>query len=120
MMEFRDGMFQLVLGGYPFAAVREAFIGHVQRKSDLPTPSDIVNLIDPPPAPLSQAVYIDIRKRAREVNQYITREEKAYVRAFEEQEMAKVRGGSGEYRDATREVEAASNRAAIGYDGDYE
>ena len=41
MMVFRDGMFQEVLKDCNIDEIREAFLEHVRRKSDLPTPSDI-------------------------------------------------------------------------------
>ena len=63
MMEYRDGMFQLILADYPIRRIREAFIQFVSRKADLPSPSDIVNLIDPLPEPLSPALYVSLQKR---------------------------------------------------------
>ncbi|WP_149113725.1 hypothetical protein [Limnoglobus roseus] len=90
MMEFKDSMFQLVLGKYQFADVKQAFIDHVSRKADLPTPSDIVNIIDPPKEKLSQAVYIDIKRRMAMPNEYVPDYEKKYCREFEAQELAKI------------------------------
>ena len=98
MMGYRDGMFQLVLGSYSFAAVREAFIRHVSRKADLPSPSDIVNLIDPPKEPLSAAVYTALKRRIED-GYYPLSEEKAYLRAFEQQELAKVAGVNRDHPD---------------------
>lgn len=46
MMEYRDGMFQHVLGEYALFEVQRAFLEHIRRSSDLPTPSDIVKLIE--------------------------------------------------------------------------
>lgn len=89
-MEYRDGMFQLVLAEYRFVDIREAFLQHVRRKPDLPTPSDIVNLVDPPPQPLSAAVYVRLRARVED-GEYLLADERAYCRAFEAQEMAKVK-----------------------------
>jgi hypothetical protein len=45
MMEYRDGMFQMILGDYPLEKVKWAFIEHIKTSADLPTPSDIVKLI---------------------------------------------------------------------------
>lgn len=46
MMEYRDGMFQMILGDYPLEKVKWAFIEHIKTSADLPTPSDIVKLIN--------------------------------------------------------------------------
>jgi hypothetical protein len=46
MMEYRDGMFQVVLGEYALFEVQKAFLAHVKQSPDLPTPSDIVRLIE--------------------------------------------------------------------------
>lgn len=46
MMEYRDAMFQEILKDYALFEVRKAFIEHVRKSPDLPTPSDIVKLIE--------------------------------------------------------------------------
>ncbi len=46
MMEYRDGMFQLLLAEYAMFEVRKAFIEFVKSDSGLPTPSDIIKLIE--------------------------------------------------------------------------
>lgn len=45
-MEYRDGMFQAILAEYALFEIRRAFVEHVKRSPDLPTPSDIVKLIE--------------------------------------------------------------------------
>lgn len=90
MMEFRDGMFQLVLANYSFARIREAFIEHVRRNPDLPTPSDIVNHIDPPKPALSAVTYAMLRRKIEHEGYYPLSDEKRFMRAFEAQELAKA------------------------------
>lgn len=46
MMEYRDGMFQVILAEYAYFEVKKAFVEHIRRSPDLPTPSDIVKLIE--------------------------------------------------------------------------
>ena len=46
MMEYRDGMFQIILAEYAFFEIKSAFLQHVRQSPDLPTPSDIVKLIE--------------------------------------------------------------------------
>ena len=43
-MEYRDGMFQEVLGEYALYYIKRAFIEHIKTNPDLPTPSDIITL----------------------------------------------------------------------------
>lgn len=45
-MEYRDGMFQAILADYALFEIKKAFFQHIKTSSDLPTPSDIVKLID--------------------------------------------------------------------------
>lgn len=46
MMEYRDGMFQVILAECALFEIQRAFIEHVKRSPDLPTPSDIFKLIE--------------------------------------------------------------------------
>lgn len=103
-LENLTGLFLEVLGGYPFKAVKNAFLEHIKRSPNLPTPADIINIIDPPKCPLSAAVYVNLQKRAADGG-WLLSDERAYCRAFEEQEKAKVRGGSDELRDCIHEIE---------------
>lgn len=93
-----------ILGDMSLPAVQDAFKQHISRSSTLPTPADINNIINPPPEELSAAVYISLRKRAID-GEYLYGSDKAYVEAFEAQEMAKMRGGTPELRMARLEVE---------------
>jgi hypothetical protein len=102
-----------ILSDYPMDSILMALKHYVMTKADIPTPADLRNIIDPPPLPLSGAVYIDIKKRGRE-DQFITRDEKEYCRKYEEQEMAKSRGGSEELRQAQAQI-ASHTRMIEGY-----
>lgn len=95
MMEFRDGMFQMVLAEYPLSRIREAFIEHVRRKPDLPTPSDIVNIINPLPPVLSASLYTSLKRKIADDGYYPLSDERAFLRAFEAQEMAKFKAHNG-------------------------
>jgi hypothetical protein len=90
MMEYRDQMFQMVLEDYPFSTIRQAFIQHVKTSSCLPTPHDIIRLIDPSMEPLSESVYIRISNRMKDPTQWITPDERRYMQRFESQELRKI------------------------------
>ncbi len=83
-------VFVLVLGEYDYPAIRVAFATYLKRHTDLPAPADIVKIIDPPPPVLSAAAYTALRKRIEE-GYYPDSEDRAFLRAFEAQEYAKVR-----------------------------
>lgn len=103
-------MFVLVLQEYNIQTIQRAFAQYLRQSSAMPTPADIVNIIEPPQEELSAAVYVTIRKKIIDGNVYVTNAEKEYVHAFENQELKKVRGGSLELRDAQGEVERYRNR----------
>lgn len=46
-LENIEKIFQMILGKYPFAKVEEGFLKYMERKAEMPTPADIVNIIDP-------------------------------------------------------------------------
>lgn len=93
-----------VLADYPMQRILDAMAEYVKRKSDIPAPADIVNIIDPPPPVLSGAAYIGLRKKIAD-DVYLTPEDREFLRAYEKQETAKVRGGSEDFLNAQREIE---------------
>ena len=105
-------MFILVLGEYDFATIRKAFTEYLKRRNEMPAPADIVNIIDPPPEPLSAATYVSLQKKAYS-GEYLMRDEREFCEAFRRQEFAKTRGGSDELREADREIA----QFKLSYDG---
>lgn len=103
---------------HPMDAVLDAIKVYIRNHSDIPAPNDLLDILDPPPPVYTAAMYIQIKKNLRAGNVFVDDDEKAYCRAYEKQEMAKVHGGSQEYRDAQRALEEYSQRQ-IG-DSDYE
>lgn len=87
-MEYRDQMFQIVLANYPFPLIREAFIAHVKRNASLPTPSCIVNLIEPPEPIPDWAAYVGIKGKLKS-NTYVTDREREYLRWCEQRAMSR-------------------------------
>lgn len=85
-----DSSFQWKLGRFTFDQVLSAIERYTDVKSDIPAPSDIIQILDPEPEPLSQAVYVKICKEY-EQTPYLPPEKLAYKAEFERREMAKVR-----------------------------
>ena len=50
-LESTVAMFQLVLGDYSIDQIRRGFAEYLKRNNEMPTPADIVNIIDPPRTP---------------------------------------------------------------------
>lgn len=104
-MDYRDGMFQMVLEDFTFREIRAAFVEFIKTKPDLPSPSDIANIINPPKQPLSAALYIDLKSRSKQ-GYFMYSDERAFCAAYEAQELAKVRGGSQELKEAQAKINA--------------
>lgn len=103
-LENLTGLFLEVLGGYPIEVVKNAFLQHIKRSSNLPTPADIMNIIDPLPEELSPSMYVSIMKECTIGGKLLWGDKKRYVEEFERREMAKVRGGSDVLRDCQSEL----------------
>lgn len=114
MMEWRDQIFQMVLGRFNFQQVKTAFVKFLEIRRDLPAPADIVQIIEPPKEKLSAAMYVALKKRIAD-GEYLYGSDRQYLRAFEEQEMAKMRGGSEELREAQREIADYTRMQQIEY-----
>lgn len=76
-------MFQFMLGGYTYAKIEWAMREYLKRNNQLPAPSDIINIIEPPVEARKwcATTFIDIKRRTRE-GQFITNDEKKYVQDF--------------------------------------
>ncbi|MBP3958366.1 hypothetical protein J8F10_24215 [Gemmata sp. G18] len=86
------------LEDYPMDRILGALAQYVRTKSDIPAPADLVAIIDPPREPLSAAVYVGLKQRITE-GYYPLSEERAFMRAFEAQEIDKAKGTT-EYQQA--------------------
>lgn len=100
-MEYRDQMFQAALACYPISLIREGFVKHVSRKPTLPTPSDIINIIDPAEPTPDWAAYVGIKSKQKQ-GVYLMQRELDYLRWCEEKAIAKPL----EWRQTITELEA--------------
>ncbi len=72
---------------YPVQDVIGAIGQYIDSNADIPSPADIMAIINPPPAPpekLSTALYIELKKRA--IHGYISPDERDFCQRFETQE----------------------------------
>ncbi|TDE17686.1 hypothetical protein [Dyadobacter psychrotolerans] len=89
--EMRDMGFQMVLGDYPIDDVQRAFIQYLKTGKEIPTPADIVEILDPTVKPLCPRVYQSFVTRSKKGPFELTREEKAYIEHYENQQLGRIR-----------------------------
>lgn len=112
-------VFLMVLGKYSYNQFQNAMSKYLSRKADMPTPADIVNIIDPPQEELSSAMFIQIMRDCTIGGKLLWGDEKRYVDEFKRREMAKVRGGSDVLHDCESELARLSyehNKPDGGYE----
>ncbi len=73
--------FLMVLGEYEYKEVERAFTKYLSKESTVPTPADIVNIIEPKPEWCSLTVKI-IREKMSEGSTYVTNQERRYVEEY--------------------------------------
>lgn len=85
MAEMRDEGFQLVLGEYPIEDVTQAFISYLKTGKEIPTPADIVAIVDPSTKPLCRIYYEKLL-----AEKWPLPDEKAYIEKYEQQQLERV------------------------------
>jgi hypothetical protein len=82
-MDSISSLFKMVLKKYSYQQIESAFVKYLTIKTEMPTPADIVAIIDPATQPKkwSATAFIDIKKRSRE-GQYITPEQRKYCEDY--------------------------------------
>lgn len=88
-MAKREKAFQWKLGRFTFDQVLEAMERYTDVKSDIPAPADIVQILDPEPEPLSNAMYVQLCKKA--VEGYLSSDEQLYRKTYESLEIDKAK-----------------------------
>lgn len=85
----RDAGFQMVLADYTIAQIAKAFKTYLLTNKEIPTPADIVAIIDPKTQPLSGMIYKELIDRRKKGN-WLTSDEWQYIHAYEQNEFRKV------------------------------
>lgn len=83
-------LFKRVLGKYSWDAINAAFDVYLERNAQMPTPADIVNIIDPPQRWCSET-YRQIKERLREGRAFVSDEERNYCHNYEKAHIALAR-----------------------------
>lgn len=108
----------LELKGYSMDAVINALFTHLDRSKEIPTPMDIANIINPPPPKIDWPLYIELKKRLREGNVYVDRDEKQFLRNCEDLAILRQRGEMENYNDAQRQLAVHQRTLMIEHDGE--
>ncbi len=99
-------VFQRALHDYPFCVISPAFDKFFKSGKQFPLPADIINIIEPPKKEVSAAAYVAIKKRQAQGEYIWHDDERNLLKAYENQEHEKVRGGSEDLKEAQRQIEA--------------
>lgn len=76
-----------MLADYPITKIEAAFRQYLKTGKEIPTPADILAILDPTTQPLSEAVYIRISRKDPLDRDY---QEREFLKAYERQEMKKL------------------------------
>jgi hypothetical protein len=106
-----------VLGRYPIQTIIDAIGTFIRTSRDIPKPADIEAVINPPPPKIDWPLYIELKKRLREGNVYVDRDEKQFVRNCEDLAIIRQRGEMASYNDAQRQLES-HQRQLLTHDAD--
>lgn len=93
--EMRDTGFQLVLGEYAIDDVTAAFVAYLKTGKEIPTPADIVGIVNPSTRQLCPNYYRQlVEKDRRMLNEgrmfRLDDDEKAYIEKYEHQQLRRV------------------------------
>jgi hypothetical protein len=93
--EMREAGFQMMLGDYCVEDVIKAFKTYLKTNHDIPTPADIISIIDPSTQPLCPKMYqslvmrdAELRKQGKMIR--LSDDEENYVYEYEKRELKKV------------------------------
>lgn len=75
------GLFELVMEEYRPEQVKAGMLQWLKTSNQMPTPADIIGIIDPPPKEPDRAVYVSISKKAPELR---TSEDWSFMREYED------------------------------------
>lgn len=96
---------QMTLGRFEYETVRDAFGRYLQHGATMPTPADIIKIIEPPieKRKWCATTFIDLRRQQRE-GQFITKAEKQYMQDFVAAQV-KEPDSANMIKDAIKQVE---------------
>lgn len=98
-----------VLAEYTTDQVIDAMGIHIKKSRDIPTPSDIEHIINPPPPKIDWAMYVSLKKKSSD-GAWLLSDEREFVRNCENMAKVRQRGELEAYTDAQRQLTAHTSR----------
>ena len=90
--EIREAGFQWVLEDYTIEDITEAFKQYLKTGKEIPTPADIVEILDPSVKPLCPKVYQRYINLARDGGEFaLVSYEKDYIHQYEQQQLRRLK-----------------------------
>ena len=80
----------MILADYPINDVEEAFWQYLKTNKDVPTPSDILAIVDPKTQPLCKEVYIRLSQK-RDKGDTLDSTEWKYIRQYENEQYKRLK-----------------------------
>jgi hypothetical protein len=81
--DMRDAGFQLVLAEYPIDEVQRAFVQYLKTGKEIPTPADIIEILDPSVKPMCGRMYQRLVEQSKQGPFALTRAEIDYIQQYE-------------------------------------
>lgn len=113
-VKVRDNAFQEDLGRFCIDEVHQAFKTYMRQHNDIPAPSDILKILEPPPPVFEKGMYFAIKQKMK-WNMFVGQDERKYCALYEQQELGKleawerhakrIKSAPPEYRQLTYEPE---------------
>lgn len=88
--QMREAGFQWVLEDYTIDQVTAAFKTYLKTGKEIPTPADIVEILDPTVKPLCPRMYQALVNRSKKGQFELTRQEWRYIEQYENQQLRRL------------------------------
>lgn len=80
----------MILGDYEIESVRKAFMQYLKTNKEVPTPADILAIVDPQTQPLCKEVYIRLSQK-RDRGDTLDSTEWHYIRQYENEQYKRLK-----------------------------
>ena len=87
----REAGFQWMLEDYTIEEVTDAFKQYLKVGKEIPTPADIIEILDPTVKPLCPRMYSSLVARSKKGKFELTWEEWKYIEQYENQQLSRLK-----------------------------
>lgn len=107
--------FSRVLRHRTMNQIIDAIEKYTAKNPNIPAPADVENIINPPPPKIDWPLYIELKKKLREGNVYVDRDEKQFIRNCEDIAILKQRNEMQNYSEAQKSIENHFGKLVLEY-----